>query len=122
MLVHAKDDGEIPSFHSMVLFDKLLEPLLPTAPPAFKSLPYTIPEVEFEAIRTKHVEYNHLRDELVRTTRTKEDAFVKYEFDREGGIKTILIETLWGGHDRMALQEGVQDMLKEVFRLGQRLR
>lgn len=121
MLVHAKDDGEIPSFHSMVLFDKLLAPVLPPAPPAFKSLPYTISEAEFEAVRTKHVEYNHLREELIRTTRTKEDAFVKYEFQREGGIQTTLIETLWGGHDRMALQEGVQDMMKEAFSLGQRL-
>ena len=117
MLMHAKDDEEIPPFHSLAIFDKLMQPVLPPAPPAFADLSYTVSESEFNAVREQHTEYKRVRDELVHKTRTKEDGFVKYELERDIGAKTVFNETLWGGHDRMALQEGVLDMIKEMFAL-----
>jgi abhydrolase domain-containing protein 12 len=100
------------------MFDKLLEPLLPPTPPSFKSLSPSISEVEFEAIRSQHEEYKRLRDDLVRTSRVKEDYIIRHEFLRgDRGAPTVYLETSWGGHERMPVQEGVQDIIREVFNL-----
>jgi len=121
MLAHARDDAEIPYYHSLILFNELLDSLLPPVPPSLKSVSPTMTEAEFNAVLAHHKKHQRLRDELVHTSRVKEDSIVRREFSRDGDVKVVYLETLWGGHDRMALQEGVQDVIREVFGLGRSL-
>ena len=122
MIAHARDDVDNLFFNSLMIFDKLLEPLLPPAPPSFKSLSPTISEAEFETIRARHQENKKLRDALVRTSHIKGDAMIRYEFQRGEGVPTLFLETSWGEHGRMPVQEGLQDVMREVFGLGKSLR
>jgi abhydrolase domain-containing protein 12 len=122
MIAHARDDVETLLFNSLMVFDKLLEPLLPPAPPSFRSLSPAISEAEFESIRTRHQENKKLRDELVRVSHIKEDAMIRYEFQRGEGVPTLFLETTWGEHGRLPVQEGLQDVMREVFDLGTSLR
>lgn len=119
---HARDDEDNLWYNSLMIFDKLMEPMLPPAPPSFQTLPPTTSQAEFEAIRSQHQERKRCRDALVRTSRVRGDAITRHEFQRgEKSVQTVFVDTLWGGHGPMPLQEGLQDVIKEVFNLGERL-
>ena len=86
-------------------------------PPSFHTLPFSASEEEFTALKTKHREYRKHRDDAVTVSKIANDAFVVNEAVRSDGVKLAFVETKYGGHGRIAAQEGVQDILIERYRL-----
>ena len=88
------------------------------APPSFHTLPFSTSEEEFTALKTRHREYRKLRDDAITISRMANDAYVVNEAVRSDGVKLAFVETKYGGHGRLAAQEGVQDILIERYRLS----
>ena len=117
MVVHSHDDDNTPILHATLIFDQLISSVLGPAPPSFHTLPFSTSEEEFTALKTKHQEYRELRDNAITISRIANDAFVVKEVVRSDGVKLTFVETKYGGHGRIAAQEGVQDILVEWYRL-----
>jgi len=116
-IVHSHDDGNTPISHAILVFDQLISSVLGSAPPSFHALPFSTSEEEFTALKTKHQQYRKLRDDAVTISRTADDAFVVNEVVRSDGVKLAFVEIKYGGHGRVAAQEGVQDILIERYHL-----
>jgi abhydrolase domain-containing protein 12 len=116
-VVHSHDDDNTPISHAVVIFDQLVSSVLGPVPPSFHTLPFSTSEEEFTALKAKHQEYRKLRDDAVTVSRTANDIFVVNEVVRPDGVKLAFVETKYGGHGRIAAQEGVQDILIERYHL-----
>lgn len=116
-VVHSHDDDDTPISHAVLVFDQLISSVLGPAPPSFQALPFSTSEEEFTVLKTKHQEYRKFRDETITVSRTADGAFVVNEVVRSDGVKLAFVETKYGGHGRIAAQEGVQDVLVERYRL-----
>jgi len=116
-IVHSHDDDNTPISHGILVFDQLISSVLGPAPPSFHALPFSTSEEEFTALKTKHQEYRKLQDDAVTISRMTNDAFVVNEVVRSDGVKLAFVETKYGGHGRIAAQEGVQDILIKRYRL-----
>lgn len=117
-IVHSHDDDNTPISHAVLVFDQLISLILGPAPPSFHTLPFSTSEEEFTVLKTRHREYRKLRDDTVAISRMSNDAFVINEAVRPDGVKLAFVETKYGGHGRLAAQEGIQDLLIERYRLG----
>jgi len=117
-IVHSHDDDDTPISHAVLLFDQLVSLVLGPAPPSFHTLSFSASEEEFTALKAKHQEYRKLRDDSVRVSKAANDLFVVNEVVRPGGVKLAFVETKYGGHGRIAAQEGVQDILAERYNLA----
>ena len=62
---------------------------------------------------------NAKRSELVRKVEIPNFGTVE-EFDGAAG-KVVYVETFWGSHNLVGLQEGVQDVIASTFWLGSHL-
>lgn len=116
-IVHSHDDDNTPISHAVLIFDQLISSILGPAPPSFHTLPFSVSETEFNALKAKHQEYRKLRDDAVAISGATNDAFVVREVVRPDGVKLAFVETKFGGHGRVAVQEGVQDILIERYHL-----
>lgn len=117
MVVHSHDDDDTPISHAALVFDQLISSVLGPAPPSFNALRLSASEEEFIVLKTKHQEYRKLRDDAVTISKMADGAFVVNEVVRSDGVKLVFVETRYGGHGRIAAQEGVQDLLIERYRL-----
>lgn len=117
-IVHSHDDDDTPISHAILVFDQLISSVLGPAPPSFHTLPISTSEEEFTALKAKHKEYRRLRDDAITISRTPNDVFVVNELVRPDGAKLAFVETKYGGHGRIAVQEGVQDILAERYNLA----
>ena len=108
---------EIPHSHSQTLIDQLLDPLLPELTVKLPSTPgvHLTPE-EFLAFRKEQEARSAKRGEIVRKTEVPRFGIVE-EF-RGLQVPVVYVETFWGNHVTVALQEGVLDHMAELFRLG----
>lgn len=116
-IFHSHDDRNTPISHGVLIFDQLVSSVLGPAPPSFNTLSLSASEEEFTALKVKHQEYRKLRDNAVTVSRTGNDLFIVNEVVRHNGVKLAFVETEYGGHGRLAGQEGVQDILAERFNL-----
>lgn len=116
-VVHSHDDDNTPISHAVLVFDQLISSVLGPAPPSFHALPFSASEEEFNLLKAKHQEYRRRRDDAIVISRMSNDAFVVNEVVRPDGVKVAFVETKYGGHGRIATQEGVQDLLIERYRL-----
>ena len=116
-VAHSHDDNDTPVSHATLLFDQLLSSVLGPAPLSFHTLPFSTSEEEFTTLKTKHQEYRKLRDDAVTISRMASDAFVVNEAVRSDGVKLAFVEAKYGGHGRIAAQEGIQDILIERYHL-----
>jgi len=110
------DDWTIPSFHSTILFEKFIEPHLPS----LSSLPGGGPSTNawgnhshFETVREVK------RAEIVSTTIL--DGYAFYEETRpevaaREGRKVALLRTKFGGHN-IGRVEAIQDAIARMFDL-----
>lgn len=117
-IVHSHDDDDTPISHAVLVFDQLISSVLGPAPPSFHTLPISTSEEEFTALKAKHQEYRRLRDDAITISRTPNDVFVVNEVVRPDGTKLAFVETKYGGHGKIAAQEGVQDILAERYNLA----
>lgn len=120
-VVHSHDDDDTPISHAVLVFDQLVSSVLGPAPPSFHTLSFSASEEEFTTLKAKHQEYRKLRDDAVTISRTANDAFVVNEVVRPDGVKLAFVETKYGGHGRIAAQEGVQDIIAERYNLVNQL-
>ncbi|TCD62097.1 hypothetical protein EIP91_007472 [Steccherinum ochraceum] len=117
LIGHATDDPEIAHTHSKTLIDHLMSPylpLLPLLPQAPGAAPLTASEYEayIESLRKR----KEARTLLVKKTEVPNFGVVE-EFEAKNG-KVVYVEAMWGGHNVVGLQEGVQDEIAKMFRLG----
>lgn len=119
LLAHSQDDMDIPYHHARTLLDKLLDPHLPEA----ISLPATpnviLSKEDYQAYVEAEKQRRTVRSQLVRKTELPSFGTVE-EFDGAAG-KVVYVETFWGKHDQVGLQEGIQDVIASTFRLGHHL-
>ncbi|OJT09961.1 Monoacylglycerol lipase ABHD12 [Trametes pubescens] len=117
LIAHSQNDMDIPHSHSRTLLDVLLDPHLPSSP---ISLPATPDQILGSADYTTYIEAQKLRrekrSELVRKLEVPTFGVIE-EFDGTAG-KVVYVETFWGAHNDVGLQEGVQDIITNTFRLG----
>ncbi|KAG6832021.1 hypothetical protein H0H92_006057 [Tricholoma furcatifolium] len=100
LIAHAEDDWDIPYTHSRVLFDAFLKPCLPQL-----DVPegLSVTEELWEKFQAQHQAWNTKRSEIVATTIVPKFGTVeKFEAD---GRQVVLVQTLFGGHDLLGVQE-----------------
>ncbi|EJF61006.1 alpha/beta-hydrolase [Dichomitus squalens LYAD-421 SS1] len=119
LLAHSQDDMEIPVHHSRTLLDKLLDPHLPMALSLPPNPDVTYTKEEYTEFLENQKLRNARRSELVRRVEIPSFGTVE-EFDGTAG-KVVYVETFWGAHNMVGLQEGVQDVIASTFRLGSHL-
>jgi len=109
LIAHADDDWTIPSFHSTILFEKFLEPHIPSHLSA--------------STRGNHSHFETVcglkRAEVVSTTIL--DGYAFYEETRpevvaREGRKVALLRTKFGGHN-IGRVEAIQDAIAKMFHL-----
>ena len=116
LIAHSQDDLDIPYQHSRTLLDTLLDPHLP-ASLALPDTPSVVPSAEeYAAYIEAQKQRRAIRSELVRKIELPSFGTIE-EFDGAAG-KVVYVETFWGKHNEVGLQEGVQDMIAQTFRLG----
>lgn len=117
LIAHAQDDMEIPHAHAHTLIDRLLEPLLPAPTVQLPSAPGAhLSTEEFLAFQKEQEERSAKRGAIVKTTQIPNFGMVE-EFK---GLQApvVYVETFWGSHSHVGSQEGVQDQMARLFRLG----
>lgn len=110
------DDWTIPSFHSTLLFEKLIEPHLPSHPALRENPPATNMwgnYTHFETVRELK------RAQVVSTTVL--DGYAFYEETRpevanREGRKIAILRTKFGGHN-IGRVEAIQDAIARMFNL-----
>ncbi|KAI0330811.1 alpha/beta-hydrolase [Cubamyces sp. BRFM 1775] len=115
-IAHSQNDMDIPHAHSRTLLDILLDPLLPSAPVSLPATPDAILSSEDYATFIEVQKQRRVaRSELVRKVEVPTFGTIE-EFDGSAG-KVVYVETYWGAHNNVGLQEGVQDVLARTFGL-----
>ena len=112
-IAHAQDDADIPYTHSKALFNTLLEPLLPPAPPVPMQTSL-IQNFDFNAHRIAIERRNAKRTVVVHTQNITNYGTVS-RFNTQAGSEVVYVESFWGGHDRVGLQQTLIDVLASTF-------
>ncbi|KZT19963.1 alpha/beta-hydrolase [Neolentinus lepideus HHB14362 ss-1] len=117
LLAHAENDWDIPYTHSEILFTSILDPLLPPLP----ELPKSAPEIsqlskddwsEYVSVQSMR---KALREQIVAETVIPNLGTVQELSRGNGDGKVVFVKSFWGGHDRIGLMEGVQDVIGRTF-------
>ncbi|PIL35196.1 transporter [Ganoderma sinense ZZ0214-1] len=109
LIAHSQDDPDIPYHHSRTLLDKLLAPHLPVAPLLPPNPDMTFTQEQYAAVIEGEKARRAKRSELVRKVDIPSFGTIE-EFDGSAG-KVVYVETFWGQHNKVGLQEGVQDVI-----------
>lgn len=117
-IAHAQDDADIPHTHSQNLFNVLLDPLLPLLPQA-PILPSEYQNFDWDAHRSAIQKRNERRNELLHTQNITGfgtvQSFARTLKEGSESAEVVYVEALWGGHDRVGLQQTLIDILGSVF-------
>lgn len=117
LIAHSHDDADIPIIHSQNLYDTLLEPLLPTLP-ALPYLPSDLKQFDWPAFERAKDDRLARKAALVATQEIPRFGSV-HTFQKQGITgdfhPVTFVETQWGGHDRIGLQDTVIDIIGKAF-------
>jgi abhydrolase domain-containing protein 12 len=111
VIAHAENDWDIPPSHSDALFNALLAPHLPPAPTPPKS------GIDDEALREYEGVLRQYEDMAIKRATLVDRVIIEGFGVVEKFGPHVSIRSQFGGHNQIGLQEGVQDVLREVFRL-----
>lgn len=122
LLIHSMTDPDIPSSHSLALFDGLLETELPPLPFSTADLT-TASKAEWDQQQDVLDERRTLREKLVGSWQI--DGFGKYSYfdatpSGEGlhpSRRVGLLQTTGGGHVKLLGYEGVIDLIGQFLDL-----
>jgi len=116
LLAHSTDDKKIPHDHSRTLIDNLLDPILPPSVslPSAPGTPLT--SEQFEAYKDALRKRSHARALLVSKREIPSFGIVE-EFDGGNG-RVVYVEAMYGSHNMVGAQEGVQNEIAKMFKLG----
>lgn len=95
----------------------LLEPLLPELPvnlPTAPGIPFT--SEQFSAFTKAQNDRREVKSALVRKTEIRNFGTLE-EFNGHNAPRVVYLETFWGSHSEIGVQEGVQDEIGRVFDL-----
>ncbi|KAI0927529.1 hypothetical protein AcV5_008043 [Taiwanofungus camphoratus] len=116
LIAHATDDMDIPHTHSRTLLDRLLEPLLPPSVSLPSAPGTTVSKEVFAAFSEAQSKRKAARIALVQRVEISNFGTVE-QFDNAFG-RVVYVESTWGSHVKVGLQEGVQDVIAMTFKLG----
>ncbi|CAE6442338.1 unnamed protein product [Rhizoctonia solani] len=108
-IVHATDDWDIPVAHAKVLFDSLLESLLPPHP--FNSEDVLLGKVPHEEFSKAINGRNMRRKEIVATMEVKGLGSISTFSRNDNHGDITFLQTTWGEHNGVSAIEGVIDVI-----------
>lgn len=117
LLAHSLDDTEIPHSHSHSLFNLFVDPLLPPSPsPPESAADVLANDFDWDAFKNANEERQKKRSELV-LDEPVEGFGTVFRLDRswEKNGDVMLVESRYGGHNGIGLQESLVDVMAEVF-------
>lgn len=106
----------MPHAHSRTLVDRLLDPLLPPSVELPSSPGLAITKEEYNAFTLAASQRREARKAIVSKSEVPNFAVIE-RFEGSGG-KIVYVESFWGDHEEVGLQEGIQDEMAKMFRLG----
>lgn len=145
LLAHSEDDFEIPYTHSQSLFDSILEPYLPPAPPPVPTDPSELSTFNWGVHKSSIDARTRMRKKLVNTVTIEgfgsvqrlrrfatpermRNQIVKNndEGGEELGIENrgksgmeygwfIFVKAMYGGHDKIGIQHSLVDIIGREF-------
>lgn len=114
LIAHSVNDMDIPDSHSDVLFNSILEPhLAEIKRPSVRGSEWK--EADWEAFKVARAVRKEQREALVQTQDIQDLGIL--ENATLPNRKVSLLKALKGGHDRIGIQEGVQDVMRIMFDL-----
>lgn len=121
MFVHSNDDFDIPVVHSQTLYEALLESHLPPIPYNEEDIRrQKAPFAEMmDAVKRANVERAGVREQ-VETVLDLGKVGKVMSFTRpqlQGGRSATFINTNFGGHNMIIIQETVMDVVRDTFNL-----
>jgi len=114
LIAHAENDRDIPDSHSDHLFQAFLERQLP--PLDIPKDVLAMSERDWEIVKGQQMARQIKRNEILSSTTLTN--FGRIDEFSENGRKVVLVKTLAGGHDYLAVQEGLQDIIGRTFAIG----
>lgn len=115
-IAHSTSDVDIHHSHARTLVEQLLNPILPPSI-SFPNTPgTTLTKDELDTYRQSLAKRKEARALLVKKTEIDRLGLIE-EFEVRGH-KITYVESHWGGHNLVGLQEGVQDEMARMFSLG----
>lgn len=111
LIAHGTNDNDVPHSHSRTLVDRLLDSVIPTYDESIPLDPEPVIPTPVDMVTRQE-----LRQSIVNKTEVPNFGVIE-EFEGRGG-KIVYVETKWGRHNDVALQEGVQDAMARLFGLG----
>ncbi|KAH9950624.1 Alpha/Beta hydrolase protein [Amylocystis lapponica] len=116
LIAHSRDDLDVPHSHSRTLLDRLLDPLLPPSVALPPGPGAAVTADMFKEYREALNKRQAARTALVKKVELPNLGTIE-KFDGAYG-RVVYVEALYGSHSRVGLQEGIQDIIAETFRLG----
>ncbi|KAI0345650.1 alpha/beta-hydrolase [Trametopsis cervina] len=117
LIAHSQGDFDIPHSHSQTLIDRLLDPLLPAVTVQLPSAPGSpFSSEDFAAFAKARDDRLAARSALTRKTEIPSFGVVE-EFEGHKAPRVVYVETFWGSHARVGVQEGVHDEMGKLFNL-----
>lgn len=116
LIAHSTDDYDIPHTHSRTLMDKLLDPFLPPDVPLPDKPGTPVSNEHFQAFTDAQQKRREARSALVRKVEVPAFGTVEQFAGAYGTV--VYVETNWGSHSKVGVQEGVQDVIASTFNLG----
>lgn len=103
--------------HSFDIFDNLLEPNLP--PPFLSSEQINsatvISSEQWSEFRKREQERQNAKKEIVRTEKINNVGKIDHFIRKNNLGRVVFLQSNWGGHDNIAVMEGVIDIIGHVL-------
>lgn len=113
LIAHAENDWDIPDSHSDALFSAFLEGELPEL--KLPAVPIQATKEEFDLMSSSLEARQKVRDRTVKRTNMGGFGYVESFWDASKERTVTLVKTVYGGHDYIGVQEGVQDVMGQMF-------
>lgn len=113
LIAHAENDWDIPHSHSDVLFNAFLNGVLPELKLPRDAIRAT--KEEYEAMSSSMDKRQRAREKVVKRIDMEGFGYIESFWDKTKERNVTLVKTLYGGHDYLGVQEGVQDAIGRMF-------
>lgn len=113
VIAHAEDDWDIPDSHSDALFGAFLEGELPGL--KLPAVPIHASKEDLALLSSSIEARREVRGHIVRRTQMGGFGYVEKFWDESHERNVVLVKAMYGGHDHIGAQEGVQDVIGQMF-------
>ena len=116
-IIHATDDWDIPVSHANVLFDALLESLLPAYP--FDQREMLLGKVPYSEVLQVISQRKARREEVITAKEIDGLGTIRSFAREEDKGDVVMLETTWGEHNGITEIEGVIDVIGWSVGMGE---